>query len=453
MLLAAAGSRRVPRLRAGSAPRRSCSRESRSLWSSTCRTFPPRRCSHGCSGPRPGRRGESGGARFRSGSCSACSFFWARRSSSRSRCSSRSSGSPARSEGRSGSARWAARRGSRARRAVRRAPDRRDGASGARDVSRGDGISGSGGSRLHALAMAARRARRAVSLRQFLDARRARRLELGGVPARCTPRSTAAPSPSSPSWRFAGIAGAARGSPARCSSSAPCSRSSSASSRKASARRTSWIPLRHPEKFSAAIVLGLAVLAGLAVDRFRSGLRRPAWILWGAAILAAAAVVATKFPARIGAVAASWTGARSRRGSRRRQFRVGGARRSGSALDADLLAHRAAARRAGGARRRRRDPHPRAHRGEPSDREDGPRGERLRVRRHSRGRSRGGIRGARSAPWTRGSTSRLSPLSPCRSAIRTGSSPIDRPGTGRRRRSGIGARCSTSIPTSGISPG
>ena len=73
--------------------------------------------------------------------------------------------------------------------------------------------------------------------------------------------------------------------------------------------KTSWIPLRHPEKFSAAIVLGLAVLAGLAVDRFRSGLRRPAWVLWGAALIATAAVVAAKFPARVGALAASWTGA------------------------------------------------------------------------------------------------------------------------------------------------
>jgi len=73
--------------------------------------------------------------------------------------------------------------------------------------------------------------------------------------------------------------------------------------------RTSWIPLRHPEKFSTAIALGLAVLAGLALDRFRGGMRRPAWALWGAGALAAAALAAARFPGRVGSLAASWTGA------------------------------------------------------------------------------------------------------------------------------------------------
>lgn len=73
--------------------------------------------------------------------------------------------------------------------------------------------------------------------------------------------------------------------------------------------RASWIPLRHPEKFSTAVALGLAVLAGLALDRFRGGMRRPVWVLWGAGALGAAALATAWLPERAGALAASWTGA------------------------------------------------------------------------------------------------------------------------------------------------
>ena len=144
--------------------------------------------------------------------------------------------------------------------------------------------------------------------------------------------------------------------------------------------KTSWIPLRHPEKFSAAIVLGLAVLAGLAVDRFRSGLRRPAWVLSGAALLAAAAVVATKFPGARRRARGELDGAAPGAALDAGNSAGGGARRGGSPLDVDrprAIALLPGGR--GGALRRRGDPHPRAHRGESPDRENGPRSERSRT--------------------------------------------------------------------------
>ena len=73
--------------------------------------------------------------------------------------------------------------------------------------------------------------------------------------------------------------------------------------------RASWIPLRHPEKFSTAIALGLAVLAALAVDRFRAGGKRPRWVLGAAALLALIAVLAAVWPGQVGGRAVGATGA------------------------------------------------------------------------------------------------------------------------------------------------
>ena len=71
--------------------------------------------------------------------------------------------------------------------------------------------------------------------------------------------------------------------------------------------RSSGIPLRFPEKFTAAIVLGLALLAGIAADRFRAG-ARPAGLLGVAGALTAVAVAAAWFPAAIGSVATGLLG-------------------------------------------------------------------------------------------------------------------------------------------------
>ena len=60
--------------------------------------------------------------------------------------------------------------------------------------------------------------------------------------------------------------------------------------------RTSWIPLRFPEKFAVAIAFALAVLVGIAFDRFRGRARRPAWIFGVAIGLAGAAGAARLFP-------------------------------------------------------------------------------------------------------------------------------------------------------------
>jgi hypothetical protein len=73
--------------------------------------------------------------------------------------------------------------------------------------------------------------------------------------------------------------------------------------------RRSPIPLRYPEKFSVAIVLGLALLSGLAFDRVRSRplSRLPLLALAsGLAVLASAAVL---FPEAAGALATSAVGA------------------------------------------------------------------------------------------------------------------------------------------------
>lgn len=68
------------------------------------------------------------------------------------------------------------------------------------------------------------------------------------------------------------------------------------------------IPLRYPEKFMLGATLGLALAAGLAVDRLRAGAHRRA--LWAAAgILALAAVASRLAPDAAGRLAAASVGA------------------------------------------------------------------------------------------------------------------------------------------------
>ena len=73
--------------------------------------------------------------------------------------------------------------------------------------------------------------------------------------------------------------------------------------------RSSWIPLRFPEKFVVAVAFALAILAGLAFDRFRGARRVPSWVLAVAAVLAIAAVAASRFPAGAGRAASAAVGA------------------------------------------------------------------------------------------------------------------------------------------------
>ena len=75
--------------------------------------------------------------------------------------------------------------------------------------------------------------------------------------------------------------------------------------------RTSWIPLRFPEKFAVAIAFALAVLVGIAFDRFRGPARRPAWIFGVAIVLTGAAGAARLFPELVGKVASAAVGASS----------------------------------------------------------------------------------------------------------------------------------------------
>ena len=79
--------------------------------------------------------------------------------------------------GRPRARRRGARRRARARRAARRAADRRDRAARAADAARGGAAAPEGDPRLHALALEAARARRALPARRGLDARRPLRLE------------------------------------------------------------------------------------------------------------------------------------------------------------------------------------------------------------------------------------------------------------------------------------
>jgi hypothetical protein len=69
------------------------------------------------------------------------------------------------------------------------------------------------------------------------------------------------------------------------------------------------LPLRYPEKFAVAVVLAIAILSGLAFDRFRSAVRAPRWALAAGGVLALAAALAYLLPASTGRIAAALTGA------------------------------------------------------------------------------------------------------------------------------------------------
>jgi hypothetical protein len=68
------------------------------------------------------------------------------------------------------------------------------------------------------------------------------------------------------------------------------------------------LPLRNPEKFAAALTFGIAILAGVELDRIRAAGRRPRWILGAAVGLSAAAAVAALFPEAIGRAAVGAVG-------------------------------------------------------------------------------------------------------------------------------------------------
>jgi hypothetical protein len=68
------------------------------------------------------------------------------------------------------------------------------------------------------------------------------------------------------------------------------------------------IPLRYPEKFCVALTLGLAMAAGLVLDRYRR-VPAPRWILPVAVVLAAAACAASVWPAPAGRLAVAAVGA------------------------------------------------------------------------------------------------------------------------------------------------
>ena len=68
------------------------------------------------------------------------------------------------------------------------------------------------------------------------------------------------------------------------------------------------LPLRYPEKFAVALVLALAILAGLAFDRFRESRVLPRWPLALAGLIAAVAAAAAVFPGRAGAIAVAIAG-------------------------------------------------------------------------------------------------------------------------------------------------
>jgi len=76
------------------------------------------------------------------------------------------------------------------------------------------------------------------------------------------------------------------------------------------------IPLRFPEKFSVAVVLALALGAGLAFDRCRRGELPRRSLLGVAAALALAAVAARAFPALVGTAAVEAVGAPPALGAR-----------------------------------------------------------------------------------------------------------------------------------------
>ncbi|MGH9318054.1 MAG: hypothetical protein ACRD1P_13220, partial [Thermoanaerobaculia bacterium] len=71
------------------------------------------------------------------------------------------------------------------------------------------------------------------------------------------------------------------------------------------------LPLRYPEKLAVALVMALAILSGLALDRLRTAARAPRWTIAVGAAMAVAAACAAVFPIRSGAVAARLIGAES----------------------------------------------------------------------------------------------------------------------------------------------
>jgi len=75
---------------------------------------------------------------------------------------------------------------------------------------------------------------------------------------------------------------------------------------------SSPLPLRNPEKFSVALVLSLALLAGLTFDRLRALPSSRRWPLAAAAVLASLAAGSVLFPEAAGRAAAWLTGASSR---------------------------------------------------------------------------------------------------------------------------------------------
>lgn len=72
------------------------------------------------------------------------------------------------------------------------------------------------------------------------------------------------------------------------------------------------LPLRNPEKFATLLTFAIAIFAGLAVDRFRNGLRRPRWTMAVAAGLTALAAASALAPGAAGRLAVWIAGAHSR---------------------------------------------------------------------------------------------------------------------------------------------
>ncbi len=71
------------------------------------------------------------------------------------------------------------------------------------------------------------------------------------------------------------------------------------------------VALRNPEKFAIAVVLGLALLSGLAFDALRRSRPLPRWTLAAGALLGLLAASARLFPAGIGSLALGLVGDRS----------------------------------------------------------------------------------------------------------------------------------------------
>ncbi len=77
-------------------------------------------------------------------------------------------------------------------------------------------------------------------------------------------------------------------------------------------KETSPLPLRNPEKFAMLLTFAVAILAALALDRFRSRLRRSRWMLAVPAGLTAFAAAAALFPDAAGRLATWIAGAHPR---------------------------------------------------------------------------------------------------------------------------------------------